>query len=157
MGPDLYGDCAEHVSHWLTIDQERISTFGRITDDPDPLHVDPAYARRHGPYGHTISFGFLTMSLLTHLFRHGRAEPVGGHVLNYGFDRLRLPQVVPVGARVRGVFRLIDSEDRGAGRRLYRYDARIEVEGERKPALVAVWLAMWIEDGAQGPSSASGA
>jgi acyl dehydratase len=139
------------VSEWMTIDQQRISTFGDCTNDPDPLHVDPTYAANFGPYGHTIAFGFLTMSLLTYLYRQGRPDEPGGYALNYGFDRLRLTNIVPVGARVRGVFRRIGSEDRGRGRRLDRYDVRVEIEGDPKPALVAEWLTMRVDDGVHRP------
>ena len=142
---------------WLKIDQARITAFGDDTNDPDPLHVDPDHARG-GPYGSTISFGFLTISLLTFFHHQAMPKPATGYALNYGFDRLRLPQVVRVGARLRGVFRLRSSEDRGPGRRLLRYDVTIEIEGEEKPALVAEWLAMWIDDGiarAAAPASAA--
>ena len=53
------------VSDWILVDQERISAFGRITEDPDPHHMDPVYAAEHSPWGGTISYGFLTMSLMT--------------------------------------------------------------------------------------------
>ena len=139
-------------SEWLEIDQRRISGFGHITNDPDPLHIDPDYAREFGPYGVTIAFGFLTVSLLT-FFHHQATPPVAsGYALNYGFDRLRLTSTVKVGARVRGAFRLIDAQDRGAGRLLLRYETRVEVEGDDKPALVAEWLVMWIDDGRERPA-----
>lgn len=134
-------------SNWLDIDQERITAFGHTTNDPDPLHIDPEYAARSGPYGSTISFGFLTMSLLTY-FHHQCVRGIGtGYALNYGFDRLRLPNVVKVGARLRGAFRLISATPRGEGMTLQRYDVRIEIEGEEKPALIAEWLAIWVDDG----------
>ncbi|RVT40360.1 MaoC family dehydratase [Sphingobium algorifonticola] len=135
------------VSDWLVLDQDRLTTFGEVTLDPDPLHVDPDFAREHGPFGTTISFGFLTASLLTYFFRQSLRGSAPGYALNYGFNRLRLPQVVPVGSRVRGVFGLLGAEDRGAGKVLMRYDTRVEIEGEDKPALVAEWLTMWVDDG----------
>lgn len=139
------------VSNWLTLDQDRITTFGHNTLDPDPLHIDPDYARDLGPYGGTISFGFLTTSLLTYFFRQSVYGDLPGYALNYGFDRLRLPQVVRVGARIRGVFQLLGAESRSAEKVLMRYDTRVEIEGEEKPALVAEWLTMWINDGIVRP------
>ncbi len=135
------------VSQWLTIDQDRITAFGHDTLDPDPLHVDPEYARQFGPYGKTIAFGFLTVSLLTHLYRQSLQDDVSGYALNYGFDRLRFPQVVLVGSRIRGVFRFLGSEDRGGGKTLMRNDVVVEIEGQEKPALAAEWLSMWVDDG----------
>ena len=46
------------TSGWHLIDQRRISVFGANTDDPDPHHVDPAFAARHSAHGKTIAFGF---------------------------------------------------------------------------------------------------
>ena len=144
-------DAGELVTPWLTIDQERVTAFGRETLDPDPLHIDPAYAAAHGPYGRTISFGFLTVSLLTYFHHSVMRHDQTGYALNYGFDRLRLPQVVLVGSRLRGVFRHLSNEERGPGRTLMRYDVRVEIEGEPKPALSAEWLAMWVDDGVRHP------
>ena len=144
------------ISPWLVIDQQRITAFGRDTLDPDPLHIDPVYAAEHGPYGKTISFGFLTVSLLTYFHHSVVSEDRTGYALNYGFDRLRLPQVVVVGSRLRGVFRHLTSEERGPGRTLLRYDVRVEIEGDTKPALAAEWLAMWIDDGVRHPPPSLG-
>lgn len=143
------------VSDWLLIDQARIDLFARATNDNDPLHVDASYARLYSPFGRTISFGFLTMSLLTHLFRSCIREEGTGYALNYGFDRLRLPSAVPVDARVRGVFSLKHAERRGDDRALLTYDARVEVEGSDRPALVGEWLAMWVDDGVRRPAPAA--
>lgn len=135
------------VSSWLTMDQERITTFGLNTNDPDRLHIDPTYAAKHGPHGKTISFGFLTMSLLTHFFHDAIISDRSGYALNYGFDRMRLPNTVLVGARLRGVFKLTGNEPRGDDRELRRYGVTVEIEGEDKPALVGEWLVMWVDDG----------
>jgi acyl dehydratase len=140
------------VSRWVLIDQQRIDLFAQATNDIDPLHVDPGYARQYSPYGCTISFGFLTMSLLTHLYRISSTDEGTGYALNYGFDRLRLPAVVPVNSRVRGVFAIKHAERRGDDRALLTYDVRIEIEGGDRPALVADWLAMWVNDGVARPA-----
>jgi acyl dehydratase len=136
------------VSAWFTIDQARIDEFASATNDPDPMHVDPAWARENSPFRETVSFGFLTMSLLTSLYhdvmeyrRIGRKD---GYGLNYGFDRLRLVSPVPVNSAVRGHFRLTGIEERQNRQYLLRIDATIEIESQEKPALVAEWLVMWI-------------
>ena len=140
------------TSDWVTVDQDMISLFARATLDPDPMHVDEAYAAK-GPYGATIAFGFLTLSLLTHLLHSARnTSPVHdaseGHYLNYGFNRVRMVTPVLVNSRVRGVFRLINQETDAAGRLRAVYDCRVEIEGREKPALVAEWLGMWVPEAA---------
>jgi hypothetical protein len=53
------------TSGWHPIDQRRISVFGANTDDLDPHHMDPLFAARHGAFGKPISYGFLTLSMMT--------------------------------------------------------------------------------------------
>jgi len=109
--------------------------------------MDPEGAKANGPYGGTIAYGFLTISLLSHLVHLVRSDiggPRTGHYLNYGFDRLRLVSPVRVGSRIRGRFlpRVVKTDEKG--RVLNRYDCSIEIEGEERPALVAEWLSLWV-------------
>ncbi|MEZ5958580.1 MAG: MaoC family dehydratase [Hyphomonadaceae bacterium] len=140
------------VSHWVEIDQEMINQFGALTRDPDPMHVDPAWARANSPYGQTIAFGFLTMSLLTHLLHDAMSrgsERDTGHYLNYGFDKVRLVSPVPVQSKIRGRFTLLERAADQKQRYLSRIRAEVEIAGAEKPALVADWLAMWVPSQAQ--------
>src|SRR3990170_465021 len=101
------------VSPWLTIDQPMIDAFARATRDEDPMHVDPAWCAQYSPFKSTIAFGFLTMSLLTHLshqalgWLHEDRPEGGGYGLNYGIDRMRLLNPVPVNSRIRARFTLL--------------------------------------------------
>lgn len=137
-------------SPWITVDQAMISDFAAATRDPDPMHIDPKFAAANGPYGGTIAFGFLTISLLTHML-HGvfgsdpeRDAGSEGHFLNYGMDYLRLLNPVKVGSRVRGRFKVQDKRTDERGRNLVKFACSVEIEGEERPALVAEWLALWM-------------
>lgn len=138
------------VSNWVVVDQAMIDGFGAVTLDPDPMHIDPEWAAANGPFGGTIAFGFLTVSLLTHLLHsamgtHPGREAAGqGHYLNYGFDRLRLVAPVKVGARIRGRFTKLRQQQDDQGRWLTTFGCVIEIEGADRPALVADWLSIWI-------------
>jgi acyl dehydratase len=135
------------ASQWIEIDQEMISQFGALTRDPDPMHIDPDWAKVNSPYGHTIAFGFLTLSLLTHLLHDAMSRDTkrdAGHYLNYGFDKVRLVAPVPVNSKIRGRFCLLERKSDAKDRYLSRIYAEIEVDGAEKPALVAEWLAMWV-------------
>jgi acyl dehydratase len=141
-----YGE-GTRTSDWLKVEQSQIDMFGEATGDRDWLHTDPERARRDGPFGGTIAFGFWTLSALTYLFRQsmGRDYPEGAlYALNYGFDRVRFMAPVPVGSRIRCHMRLISSEDRGGGRFLVKTENRIEVEGIEKPAMIAEWLVLLV-------------
>lgn len=142
------------TSDWVRIDQTMIDQFGAVTRDPDPLHLDPEWAARNGPFGGTTAFGFLTISMLTHLVRQVLEKDLRqaeqGLFLNYGFNRLRLIAPVRVGRRIRG--RFVSGrvrEDRG-GRLVKTIHATVEIEGEDRPALVADWLSVWVPPAAGG-------
>jgi acyl dehydratase len=142
----FYGS-EERLSDWLTVEQSLIDKFGEATCDSDWMHTDPARARREGPFGGTIAFGFWTVSMMTYFARQtmGQDYPTGAlYGLNYGFDRVRLMTPVPVGSRIRNRARLIDVEDRGGGRYLMKTSNTIEVEGVDKPAMIAEWLVLLV-------------
>ncbi len=142
------------VSDWVMITQAMNDSFSALTRDPDPLHIDPAWAARNGPFGGTIAFGFLTLSLLTHLLRQQLQPDLqsteNGIFLNYGFDRVRLITPVMVGQRIRGRFVAGGMRDDKGGRKIRTFHATVEIEGEPRPALVAEWLSAWVPPAAEG-------
>ena len=138
------------VSKWVAVDQALISAFGHASLDPDPMHTDPEWARANGPYGGTIAFGFLTISLLTHLLHDALAVDASatswreGLSMNYGFDRLRLVEPVRAGDRVRGLFVAKGSRRDTRGRTVRTLGCTVEIEGRDRPALVADWLTIYV-------------
>jgi acyl dehydratase len=142
------------VSKWYLIDQARNDDFGRTTSDIDPMHMDPAWSKTHSPYGGTIAYGFLTLSLLTHLLHDiVPKSPRESHKLNYGFNRVRMTAPVRVGERVRARASLRSARERTPHHVLCHFDLTVEVESARKPALVAEWLLILVEKAARGSSS----
>jgi acyl dehydratase len=115
---------------WLEVDQERIDTFARATDDPQWIHVDPVRAAE-GPFGTTIAHGYLTLSLCVPLM--SRTLGLTGYRMgiNYGVNRVRFP-----GSRIRGRF-TVQSVDEVEGGEQGVVLATIEREGADKPVCVA--------------------
>jgi acyl dehydratase len=140
-------------SNWFPIDQRRIDAFAEATADPDPMHIDPAWCAANSPFKTTIAFGFLTTSLLTHLshqaigWLNSTSAYDGGYALNYGFDRLRLIEPVPVGSRIRAHFTLLDYVETRPGEARTKFGVTVEIEGRSRPALVAEWLGLWVTGG----------
>ena len=130
------------VSSWLTIDQARIDAFADATEDHQFIHVDPAAAAAAGLSG-TIAHGFLSLSLLSRMAADATLLPESLKMaLNYGFDRIRFLAPVRSGKRVRGRFVLDSVEEKAPGQWLMRHNVTVEIEGEDKPALTAVWLGL---------------
>lgn len=133
------------LSEWFTVTQQDITAFATLTRDEDEYHINPEWAREHSPLGTTISFGFLTMSMLTHLSREvfanfGIGADEDTQMFNFGFNRVRMPEPVPVGARIRGKFSFEGARMRPAGGLEVTVGVIVEIEGNDRPALVAEWL-----------------
>ena len=130
------------VSSWLTIDQPRIDAFADATEDRQFIHVDPAAAAQT-PFGGTIAHGFLSLSLLSRMAAEAMLLPDGLKMaINYGLDRVRFLAPVRSGRRVRGRFTLDSIEEKAPGQLLMRHTVTVEIEGEDKPALTAIWLGL---------------
>ena len=122
-------------SDWLSVDQEKIDAFARATGDHQWIHVDPQLAAK-GPFGATVAHGFLTLSLLP-LMGASAFEVLDTRMgVNYGLNRVRFPAPVPVGSRLRGVFKLIEFEPIDGGAQLTT-QVTMEREGSTKPVCVA--------------------
>ncbi len=128
---------------WFEITQERIDAFADATLDHQFIHVDPERAAAETPFGGTIAHGFLTLSMLVHLSASIPAElpPLDGLLMgiNYGMNRLRFINPVPVGSRIRAVAQVSDVELKGNAVDTTR-TMTVEIEGHEKPALVAEWI-----------------
>ena len=130
------------VSGWIMLGQARIEQFADATEDRQFIHIDPAAAAQT-PFGGTIAHGFLTLSLLSRMGAEAMLLPEGAQMaINYGLDRVRFLAAVRSGKRVRGRFTLDSVEEKGPGQILLRHSVTVEIEGDDKPALSAVWLAL---------------
>jgi acyl dehydratase len=130
------------VSDWLVVDQTRIDAFADATEDHQFIHVDPDAAANAG-FGGTIAHGFLTLSLLSRMAAEAMLLPdTTKMAVNYGMDRVRFLAPVKSGKRVRGRFVLDSADQKAPGQILLRHTVTVEIEGEDKPALTAVWLGL---------------
>jgi len=130
------------VSDWILVDQARIDAFADATEDRQFIHTDP-HAAAQTQFGSTIAHGFLSLSLLSRMGAEAMLVPDGLKMgVNYGLDRVRFLAPVRSGSRVRGRFTLDSVDEKVPGQWLLRHTVTIEIEGEDKPALTAVWLAL---------------
>jgi acyl dehydratase len=123
------------ASEWVLIDQDRVDQFAEATGDHQWIHVDVEKAKE-GPFGGTIAHGYLTLSLVPWLGSQVFDLATPGAKLNYGVNKVRFPNPVLVGSRIRARVVIGEVTDLPAGKQLtLRYT--IEVEGQDKPACVA--------------------
>jgi acyl dehydratase len=131
------------VSAWITIDQQRINEFAHCTEDHQWIHVDAERAARESPFGGTIAHGFLTLALVAPtLFDVLLNRLETKQAVNYGLEKVRFLAPVRAGKRVRNHVKVAAVEDKGNGRVLLTTENTFEIEGEGKPALTALSVAM---------------
>jgi acyl dehydratase len=123
------------TSEWLTIDQRRVNMFAEATGDHQWIHVDLERAKE-GPFGGTIAHGYLTLSLVPWLGSQVFKLQTPGAKLNYGVNKVRFPNPVLVGKRIRSHVAIGEVTDLPSGKQL-TVRHTIEIEGETKPACVA--------------------
>jgi acyl dehydratase len=123
------------VSDWVTVEQENITAFARLTGDEQWIHVDPERAAG-GPFGATVQHGFFTLGLSTGLLDQVFAVENVSVVLNYGLNRVRFPAPLKVGSRVRMRVGLAETQPVEGGVQVV-YHLVYEVEGQEKPCCVA--------------------
>lgn len=129
------------VSEWLGIDQQRVNQFADATGDHQWIHVDVERAMEQMPGGKTIAHGFLTLSLLPMLGAQILRISGVSRGINYGCNKVRFTNMVPVGSRVRARQKLLSAEPRGGGLQLVN-EMTIEIEGQERPACVAETISM---------------
>ena len=129
-----------HASDWIDVTPERVQAFAEATGDHQWIHVDHDRAVKESPYGGPIAHGYLTLSLYPML--RGLVEeatplfPGVKQVINYGINKLRFPNAVRVGSRVRARCSLVEVGEIQGGLQLVESCA-MEIENEAKPACVA--------------------
>ena len=131
-----------HLGPWLDIDQQRIDDFAAVTGDQQWIHVDPERAASESPYGTTIAHGFLTLSLLPYLTQSNHPDFFATNYpgmrlrINYGLNRVRYPEPVLCGDRIRArtAVHAVDEVSQGVQ---VVYRMTVEIQGRQKPACVA--------------------
>lgn len=130
------------VSDWIEVGQDRITAFADATEDHQFIHLDPVMAAQT-PFGGTIAHGFLSLSLLSRMAADAMLVPdTAKMAVNYGLDRVRFLAPVKAGKRVRGHFVLDSAEEKAPGQLLLKHTVTVEIDGEERPALTAVWLGL---------------
>jgi acyl dehydratase len=123
------------TSDWVEITQQRVNQFADATGDHQWIHVDIEKAKA-GPFGGPIAHGYLTLSLLPWLGSMVFTLQTPGAKLNYGLNKVRFPNPVLVGSRLRTRVTINAVTDLPTGKQL-TVGHVIEIEGQDKPACVA--------------------
>lgn len=129
------------VSDYVEVSQERINLFAEATLDHQWIHVDTERAKVESPYQSTIAHGYLTLSLLPHMWNQIIEVNNLKMMINYGIEKMKFGQAVLSGQNVRLVASLHSLNNlRGVAKAEIKFS--IEIKDQRKKALegIAVFL-----------------
>jgi acyl dehydratase len=116
--------------------------FAEATGDHQWIHIDVEKAKA-GPFGAPIAHGFLTLSLIPKLSQSAiKIENVRMGV-NYGLNKVRFTSPVPVGSKLRGHMKLLNTMTIDGNGMQFTWEMTIEREGSEKPACIAESLARY--------------
>lgn len=119
---------------WVAIEQDRIDQFAGATGDHQWIHVDPV-AAADGPFGETIAHGYLTLALTNQFLPELMRVDGTSMGINYGANKVRFPQPVTVGSRVRAGATITEAEEINGGVQAV-VTITVEIDGQAKPACV---------------------
>jgi acyl dehydratase len=122
------------VSDWLEITQDRVNRFADATGDHQWIHIDIERATKE--LGGPIAHGYLILSLIPFLARNVVTYSGVSRGINYGSNKVRFTNTVPVSSRIRMRIKMLSSEARGGGFQVTNL-CTIEVENQERPACVA--------------------
>ncbi|WP_430815558.1 MaoC family dehydratase [Carboxylicivirga sp. RSCT41] len=121
------------ISDYHEFTQEQINLFADATLDHQWIHTDVEKAKNESPFGNTIAHGYLTVSILPHLWNQIVDVQNLKMQVNYGIEKLKFNAPVIVGSKVRLHAKVNNAVNlRGVTRA--NIGIKLEIEGSRKPA-----------------------
>ena len=124
------------VSDWHTITQEQINRFADATIDHQWIHTNQEKKKKEGPFKNTIAHGYLTLSMIPHLWDQIAEVRNIKMLINYGIENLRFGQPVLVDSDVRLKAKLKSITNlRGIAKVVIA--ATFEIQDNPKPAYTA--------------------
>ena len=129
-------------SAYFKIDQDQVNKFAEATQDHQWIHTDPNRAAKESPFGGTIAHGYLTLSLVPHLWDQILEVKNLKMMVNYGIEVLRFNQPVAVGAQVK-LHATLNSAINLRGITKIEVDVKLEIKDVSKPAFSAVLVFLY--------------
>lgn len=123
------------ISDWIPVTQTLIDDFANASGDSYWIHTDPVKAM-DTKFASTIAHGLLVLSLGPAFMYKLIDFSAFGTTLNYGFESVRFPEPLPVGANVRMKAHLLALEEKPAGL-LVKVRQTFESDRSERPVCVA--------------------
>jgi acyl dehydratase len=139
------------VSEYLTITQDQINLFADATLDHQWIHTDPVRAAAETQFKSTIAHGYLTLSLVPHLWDQIAEFRNIKMMINYGIEKFKFNQPVLVNSEVRLRAKLHSIANlRGITK--FEVDVTLEIKDNPKPAFNGLLVFLYHFHPAGSPS-----
>ena len=132
-------------TEWYTISQEMINDFANATLDKQWIHVDEERAAKESPFKSTVAHGFMSVAMISRMLEGMFSVESVKMGLNYGLNKVRFPNPVPVNSNLRMIATIKDIEDIENNGVKVIFTCIIEIQGKKKPACYAEFLAVLYE------------
>ena len=130
------------TSEYFQITQEQINIFAKATHDHQWIHTDPERAKAEGAFGNTIAHGYLTLSIVPHLWDQIVDVRNLKMMINYGIESLKFANPVLVESEVRLAATLKNVANlRGTVKA--EVAVTLEIKGQKKPAFTGVLIFLY--------------
>ncbi|ARV14281.1 MaoC family dehydratase [Polaribacter sp. SA4-12] len=133
------------IGDWYTITQEMISDFANATLDKQWIHVDEKRAEQESPFKSTVAHGFMSVAMISKLLEDSFSIKSVKMGLNYGLNKVRFPNPVPVNSQLRMLSVVKNIEEMSNNGIKITFSCTIEIKGQEKPACVAEFIAALFE------------
>lgn len=130
------------TSEYFQITQEQINLFADATYDHQWIHTDPEKAKSQGGFGNTIAHGYLTLSIVPHLWEQILKVNNLKMMINYGIENFRFAHPVLVTDQVRLVATL-KSVVNLRGTVKAEVSVKLEIKDQKKPAFTGVLVFLY--------------
>lgn len=130
------------VSDYLKITQEQIDLFADATLDHQWIHTDPERAKKEGAFGGTIAHGYLTLSVIPHLWDQIVEFRNIKMMINYGIEKLKFNEPVRVNSEIR-LRASLKSILNLRGITKFEVEVRLEIRDSEKPAFTGLLVFLY--------------
>ena len=133
------------TGEWYTITQQMINDFANATLDKQWIHVDEERAAIESPFKSTVAHGFMSVAMISRMLEEAFTIKSVKMGLNYGLNKVRFPNPVPVNSELRMLSSVKEIESLANNGIKVTFNCIIEIKGQDKPACVAEFLAALFE------------
>lgn len=135
---------AAAVTPWETHGQAAVDAYAAVTGEDLWIHTDPGRAASSSFGGTIVPSSLLLARFGAWLRAVDLWLPEPAMPLNYGYDRIRIPGSLRVGAPCRGRLTLATLDTARAGMARLGVRVAVEAEGTDVPVLAADWLMVFV-------------